>query len=1286
MKNRLFAYFDNNPNIAYPLVIGNTYRDNFNEEIDSMSVVLDNVGTTQYPRLDFEEPYHFVKIENRFELNLNDLKEQDKLYLNSIDEIDALPIFGKEVTQLYITNITNFSSTPNTGDIFYYIVIYNDDHYLMTGKVVSIHTVLNATLVNYSCLSYKKLDYEGITFNDSNTKIMVIDTCVETETNMQEHIYRYEIQLMNCIKLFEKIQCSNRMITHSLVDGSKTIYEYIDEYMRFYSPKIKMSTDGINWSYEYLFKWQHLSSDSKFKQICADMQLNEPTLRDLLTQLMLQVDRIPTCEYRTLGFIDFKQKSTEFIPSSRTSKTESLASDSYNTSLTVSPTQILDSDNNVVTEQIGFRDRTNAILSQLSNLQLETRFPIYNIKKCYLSYADTSLLPTPLNQFNYNSTTDYPDGNYPIYGADIPTSTKNFHPHFINNNTQIRVFFSYYGGNVRKGKLKNIKVHFCKWNEDTLSFDNDITLDTGNTEWEILWDNQFVGNVGQIPYGYNGQAELLSNGTIGTVEPSTIGYQGYGFCYYIDLDLPLDFNINTYKYAWFENDFIDYSQDDAVVHQYLPIREWSLGGGFNTFLTGLKYHSTNTFSSITLNNVLYDGLIKTQFFTIDGSTPMTHSPASSISGIAYAADITNLMVESRKRQLLSTNFVDMEYVRDHPLEFDPDEFEKYIYGTMGYTIGQKTITGFSSSYSKVHLWWDKTTSYFDNILTYLNNYNTYYPIITLQPINYDASYIQELSNKLGGIPLNAQTLTPQGTQGFPITNDKGRFFFNITYQPLNNLKLVLPKEDKNIPLDLTTLNNSENGLADFDRFTKYSQSMADRIGNKIIQISQVTDNINELMPLNSIYDNKYVVFKREIAIYEDYLTILYTMSEKYVLQNYFTSIVTKYRAYENTDYEAAITRKENLTIYCLISADTYYDGDDHVLWSDNKFEGLLLSGLSDSYIDENNQTINFPIDLNITYVVRKSKNIDNQNESTKEEISLPTYKNGFAIVFEEFDNVSAGLYLSQADIPGVATRPLSGIEQIWQRWNMDVYKEKQELTFVYRIMTFGLADDTVSSMIKYPILDNNKVNYESFSLFKIVDDKETTEYTYNKDISEILNQTVQFYFYNNNDEIEFTQVMFRNCVLVNQSQIKPDRLFLTFASETISEDKTIAVSGLYRYRLEMPDFEDYFRIGYDANINKWYIDIDWEDFIVYYDEYDGREKPASFDKIILSKYIGQTTSTPRRYNFTDYISFKRREVNTRYYLTLNNTKTNDVWYFSDEDDLFETRECDNTIERKIKSI
>lgn len=256
---------------------------------------------------------------------------------------------------------------------------------------------------------------EGGTFK----KYFLIDSFVESILNLNDNIYDYMIECFSPLKYFEKIQLPNRVITHSLVSGQKTIREYLYEYCSLYVPKIKVTTNGSDYLYKYMFDFEDLMNPTsdiykKFDIVCPDLSFSKATLRNVITALMEVVGCIPSINYRTLCYIDLKKESTPFnVMNGRIYDIKrSLSSDSCVNTLTSMATNVLDDNNLVVSENIGFRDKNNVFLKSQENLSLQTTYGIYNVAQMKMcAYVD--------RRFSiYNIATGQPYGQYEVAISD----------------------------------------------------------------------------------------------------------------------------------------------------------------------------------------------------------------------------------------------------------------------------------------------------------------------------------------------------------------------------------------------------------------------------------------------------------------------------------------------------------------------------------------------------------------------------------------------------------------------------------------------------------------------------------------------------------------------------------------------------------------------------------------------------------------------------------------------------------------------------------------------------
>lgn len=1467
MENKLFAYFDMNLSKAYPIVEGATYTETFNEEINSMNIMLDMVEESD--RLYFDRPYHFVKIVNE----------------------------------------------------------------IPDGET-------------------------GLLFNGKNNIIMLVDTFSETKNSLGEKIYyRYEIQLMNCVKLLEKIQCPNLCITHSLTEGeNEPIYVYIDRYMRLYSPKVKMSTDGETWSYEYLLKWDNICGirnpeptgeddewlvkpDPLFDIAAADMQMNEPTLREVITNLMIQVACIPILNFRTLSYINFRSIPNQSIindDSGINFINHSGASDSYASDLVTSPSQALQEKNTVVADIVGFRDSANAIISQTKNLQLEVRYPIYKINEVRMRTTD--------NKDGWFKTVNQNAGrNIPVVmGLLITNSSDNSYKPFIRFIDEYRVGNQYYEGiwemNINflfaqlnasnlfhKGMIIGIRVHFC--NYDNGVYTEVFQASSGASSWNInLGDESYLKEISLS----SDKGFLMSDLS---TESSTyrISVPGFRTCNYrwrseftTKVDVSTggtqgDFRVAA-SHCWIEFTYYDSEREESTNH-FVPMCKIKQRTANSVYYADIK-----TAISASLFGSYYDN----DSISFSNLYPTSETPMNKLNipaNIGTYINITDCVVEQRKRRLLSGNYSLMQGVINNPNSTLKD-LAKYVYGTMGYSIGDTKITGFSSTYSRAQMWWSITSSYFDNILTFINARKN-----DLQDFDYeeflrtmDVQYNEYKYNcGYGDLNISIRNAFYVDLSGstWDTSYNKMKFLFYIYYQPLNNFKYKATKENKNIPFSIEQLNQSSDGLSDFSRLTQNLQDTVNRIGNSADALPQTTDDIEKIYPLNSIYNDghyDFTIFHRQFSIYEKYLQVTYTASENYVIKNYFTSIITKYRAYEYVDYNESIVRKENTKIYAYISDKHYYDGDDklrlfnrfysiddlkrilkvddltnylnrnliyysnvgiqyqymasvvatgksgyflhtslfnfeyanenyyeyeklsrtegedsenHWIWefrtgplntalanpsvSKNvnkymvksyytygpeliesiknsilsqteyfttsqmklllKMNGSILKDGINYYrinITENddlqnqiigedfvlrtsslvslfryadsmiykayfegrvspnemkfysNRYINkfylqkstFSISLTqITdpdildeiienqndkltmflsgltsydevysfkakYVIKSSQNQNGFAEETKNEINTLVTNNGFAIYYQDYDNVSAGPQLQSLTVGTNANTPegVGGYIQQWQIWDQDIYGESHQVFFAYQInMKQPQGTLTIDDYIAQLPVINAGWEYQPYTLIQLVDNNKSSDlkFTFYKDNSEVINQTLQVEYYGDDLIVNNNFVMHNRMIgtlrNLNYSIEKfegfdlTNREFVLFSEkyDNIGDDRFLGIGSS-----PAP-----FEIGFDPNENTSYIDLDWDAIFPEVEQF----------KIAYCYYDSERSADVNCY---DMIAFKRngRSGVVRYYLTLNDTKTNDVWYFSDPDDLFEVRECKNGLERKLKDI
>lgn len=315
---------------------------------------------------------------------------------------------------------------------------------LSSGSIIiskiSVEDRLNIHPFDFLCV-YNK----STAFVDKYEQHFLVDDFIEREVNISNRYFQYTIKLMSLTKLLEKIQLPNRTISHSLVSGRKTIHEYLKHFIEFYSPQIKYCITDNTWGYRPLIRFNEALLGDKFKVECRDFSFNNPTLRQVLTTLMLQVHCLPVIVQNGAGnnsqlslsyldldnfnsVVDIKNdESINYIIRSN-------ASDSYINNIVNLGNNILDENNIVKVKNVGFRDSEKALIKQRENLKLTTQYPIYNVKK---------LLMKMFVKANYgiisatNNLDSYVDA-FSLSDLSIGTSTLSFRintPFFATHDT-----------------------------------------------------------------------------------------------------------------------------------------------------------------------------------------------------------------------------------------------------------------------------------------------------------------------------------------------------------------------------------------------------------------------------------------------------------------------------------------------------------------------------------------------------------------------------------------------------------------------------------------------------------------------------------------------------------------------------------------------------------------------------------------------------------------------------------------------------------------------------------
>lgn len=1073
----------------------------------------------------------------------------------------------------------------NVGDFKVYPVINGSTFNEEYNETLDSATILLSQIKKEDRLSNIK-PYDYVRIYDTSSafdpdtgkydfdKIFLVDNFNEQENNIKEHLFGYTINLMSETKWLEKIQCPNLTITHKVnEDGTttkKTIYQHIKQYMELFVPRIKMF-NGSGWSYEPLIKCPSQYEEDgvtetafykKFKITCADLAFTAPTLRQLLTNIMLQVGCIPVVHNRTLGFLDFQAQTHEFggehgydVDNTVNFIKRSLSSDSFANTLVNISENVLDSGNEVICETLGFRDKNRVLLKNKENLFLETSFPIYKINKCILHGP---------GRYTGNLSSSYGcfRGLYVSHGVSTLGGYKwpiiYYNEAIIENNTATIKFrlneeISNPNISVEVGKIifwskNNTGYHTVEIRDfDNFVMNNNTMMSQDNYAY---YDNYYA----TLDYHHLSTKSILR--TFNNLDSSVSAFMFSGN--FIDLNTG---EIKPFTFIKFANNdsYVDYHDiymldyRDAADQQYDIRHMWGM--------------------------------------TVRADACIARVSLSSVTGF-QSWDITKLVVEQSIRQLLDTNFERMnsELPKNDKTKWSIDTLAKYIYGTVGYSIGSTKIEGFSDVFNVGEAtatgWMQYEYTYLENIVHFLENSEAEISPLTYVLYNYfedlgnyyiykESGDVEEtddyerppITNNLNSASqYDKYNLISSSFEYYDInTNSFGTddpkyfsaFFVDLYYQPLNSFNLAYSKKIEDIDIPIAQYDGNASGLSDFDRLSLHEQEQVDRIGNETLSINQRTRDYSKIQdfkngPLVFMDDTnrsgsigpedkgvKYVIFKRSFTINNNCYNASYVGSKDAVLKDYFTSIRTKYRAYQYVDYNSSVLRKERDTFFVRVSSN-YYNGDDRI-WLGNyntkKPENISYWIYDVTHTSGEKQNISYECEyaIGIKNVVQNGvSKKEKQSQRTKNSVSLITNKNSLGLIYECTDNVGAGPYIEQV----TKNSKIGGTPQTWQIWD-EPYSISHTVSYVSFIDFYGQVNvgsgtavliQNIQNIEKSPMIDISFIDLygSDYVVFNVVDDNTkpvgsytNVERTFYKDYAERINHTVQFTYYAPDNDVLF---------------------------------------------------------------------------------------------------------------------------------------------------------------------
>lgn len=168
--------------------------------------------------------------------------------------------------------------------------------------------------------------------------------------------------------------------------GEPSVWLFIQRYCNLYLPRVHVRNSSN--VLEYLSRYKIASRvESKFDAIkCPEFQWNEPTLREVLTDLMSTANCIPIINNNNeIDYMDLSLIHDAIDISKIERIRSSFVSSDYCNELTVSLKNAIGRSKTRITEYTSLRSLTGEITTE--NAVLKTQKPIYDIKKIIVGYT-----------------------------------------------------------------------------------------------------------------------------------------------------------------------------------------------------------------------------------------------------------------------------------------------------------------------------------------------------------------------------------------------------------------------------------------------------------------------------------------------------------------------------------------------------------------------------------------------------------------------------------------------------------------------------------------------------------------------------------------------------------------------------------------------------------------------------------------------------------------------------------------------------------------------------------
>jgi hypothetical protein len=299
--------------------------------------------------------------------------------------------------------------------------------------------------------------------------------------------------------------------------------------------------------------------------------------------------------------------------------------------------------------------------------------------------------------------------------------------------------------------------------------------------------------------------------------------------------------------------------------------------------------------------------------------------------------------------------------------------------------------------------------------------------------------------------------------------------YQVHYVPIPNaVRLSISRQDNtDVFYNSTLIANQQGRIVNLENFTNNLYGRINRIGNSELQLSNREVNIDDLYDIGDYTDELYIITKKEVIFYKDYVYANYELSRNFNKISDFISVNSEVRQYEMGE-QNTLNRDLIYKEYIEIDAVTSGTGTNS--------SQLMQSDGIESYINT------FKVS-STDEPVRGAIFTDSLTETSDLSVAMSSNGGGNALIFDWrfVDNKSAGAFRQTNNLSQVANdfAPYTDKDGLNPTFSMYMYNQYE--SGLLETVVDSIADNLPKTDLTYV----DKIYMNNSSSFRL--NKDTRE-------------------------------------------------------------------------------------------------------------------------------------------------------------------------------------------------